>query len=91
MYPTYRAILRGHYLEWKGETPSFPQGDESVEVHVTLIESVAPDRQQRGVAMAAALEILAAQNAVAYIKDPVTWQRKQREERTLPGREDHDN
>ena len=78
MYPTYRAILRGHYLEWKGETPSFPQGDESVEVHVTLMESVAPERQQRGVAMAAALETLAAQNAVADITDPVAWQRELR-------------
>ncbi len=91
MYPTYRAILRGHYLEWKGETPSFPQGDESVEVHVTLMEPVAPERQQRGVAMAAALETLAAQNAVADIADPVAWQREQREDRALPGRETHDS
>ena len=91
MFPTYRAILRGHYLEWQGEIPAFTHGDQSVSVHVTLLDAVAPSKQPQGVAMAAALEQLAANNSLADIADPVAWQKEQRQDHLLPGREDHDN
>jgi hypothetical protein len=37
--------------------------------------------------MAEALEKLAAANSMAEIADPVEWQREQRQDRNLPGRE----
>ncbi len=91
MYPTYRAILRGHSLEWQGEISAFTHGDQSVSVHVTLLDAIAPSKQQQGAAMVAALEQLAAQNSLADIADPVAWQKEQRQDRPLPGREEHDN
>ena len=54
-------------------------------------ELVASSQLQRGAAMSAALEALAARNSLADIADPVAWQREQRTERSLPEREGHDN
>ena len=50
-------------------------------------ESLERATADAGERMAAALEKLAASNAVADIEDPVEWQREIRRERPLPGRD----
>ena len=45
------------------------------------------DEPQRKARMLDALNALAEQGAFAEIEDPVEWQREQRKERELPGRE----
>lgn len=88
MFQTYKAVLRGDRLEWRGETPEQVEGEHAVDVHVTILRDadVAADRMTRGAKMAEALEKLAAINAFPDIADPSAWQREQREERPLPGR-----
>jgi hypothetical protein len=85
MLPTYPAILRDNRLEWSGDAP--PNAGAPVRVYVTLVEPVPSPPTDQGARMAAALEKLAALNAFADITDPVAWQREQRKDRDLPGRE----
>lgn len=88
MLQTYRAILRGNYLEWSGETPEQLEREQSLEVHVTILKETAASRlKSQGRRMAEAVERLASINALAEISDSSKWQREQREERPLPGRE----
>lgn len=77
MLITYKAILRGNQLEW---TESVPEHlEKAVAVHVTILdEPVAPAQVSQGQRMAAALEQLAAMNALAEITDPVAWEREMR-------------
>ena len=67
---------------------SSPQ-DDAVVVYVTILDepAVAPEINQQGERMAAALEQLAAVNALADIADPVAWQQEMRQDRPLPDRE----
>jgi hypothetical protein len=83
MSNTYQAVLRGNRLEWSGEIPDRLKDDRPVRVSVTILETSA-DQGQR---MAAALEKLAALKAASDIADPATWEREQRAERHLPGRD----
>ncbi|MEL6136786.1 MAG: hypothetical protein AAFR58_18510 [Cyanobacteria bacterium J06627_28] len=46
--------------------------------------------QARRDRLTAALEQVVASNPFAEITDPVAWQREQRQDRTLPGRDDVD-
>ncbi len=86
---TYRAVLKGDRLEWRGEPPPGIAGERPVAVDVTILRderfstSCAPNAGER---MAAALEKLAASQAVTSIEDPVAWQRDVRRDRPLPGR-----
>jgi hypothetical protein len=89
MLPTYRAILRGNKLEWDDAAPHMRSDDQPIAVHVTILDEASlvqdhPSGQQ----MAAILEQLASKPTLSSISDPVTWQREQRSERDLPGRED---
>lgn len=86
MLPTYPATLRQNRIEWTGETPPGLSTDTPIPVHVTLLAPTPPADPNRGQRMAAALEKLAA-SALAQITDPLAWEREQREERSLPGRE----
>jgi hypothetical protein len=88
MQRTYRALLRGDRIEWKGQTPSCEK-DRPLEVEVTVLDDE-PARKtgSRGEEMAAILEELAGMGAFSEIEDPVSWQRNTREDRTLPGRQD---
>ncbi len=87
---TYRAILKGDRLEWRGEAPPGIARERPVAVDVTILRderfsaSCAPNAGER---MAAALENLAASQAVASIEDPVAWQQDVRRDRLLPGRD----
>ena len=88
MLQTYKAILRGNYLEWSGETPEQVEREQALEVHVTILsESATSSVKSQGRRMAEALERLAAINALAEVSDPSEWQRQQREDRALPGRD----
>ena len=89
MLQTYRAVLRGNWLEWIGAAPEQVKAENEITVEVTILgdawaESV---ERERGLKMAEALEALAEVNALADITDPVAWQREIREDRPLPGRE----
>ncbi len=53
MLETYKAILRGNHLRWKGEVPGLAHSDDSeVEVMVTILEkdSESKDRRPFGLA-----------------------------------------
>ncbi len=83
MLNTYKAVLRGNRVEWTGEAPDRLTRDRPVRVSVTILETIAVQGQQ----MAEALEKLAHLNAAPAIVDPVAWEREQREDRHLPGRD----
>ena len=83
MSNTYQAVLRGNRLEWSGEAPDRLTEDQPVRVSVTILET-SPDQGQR---MAEALEKLAHLKPASGIADPATWEREQRAERHLPGRD----
>ena len=86
MLLTYPAILRDGKLEWGADGPP-PLSDVAVPVHVTLL--VAPPRPQgAGAAMVSALEAIAATGGASVFGDPVEWQREQRIDRALPGRDE---
>ena len=90
MLNTYRAVLNGSHLEWRGESPPEISGERAVSVEVRVLPdrcldpSRSPDAGER---MAAALGKLAASTAIADIEDPVEWQRNLRRDRPLPGRD----
>jgi hypothetical protein len=89
--PTYKAILRGDRLEWRGPTRQHPPTDRPIAVHVTLLDEPLSETGVReevlGARMAAALERLAGIHALAEVDDAAAWERATREDRTLPGRD----
>ena len=89
MLQTYKAVLRGDRLEWTGAAPGNIDAVEGVEVYVTIVqdEGVAPSAVSDGKAMAEALGKLAASGAALDISDPAAWQRDERQDRVLPGRD----
>lgn len=82
MLKTYKAILRANRLEWSEGIPERLAEDRPVKVSVTILEGDA----RAGEGMAEALEKLARLDAAPAIPDPVAWEREQREDRDLPGR-----
>jgi hypothetical protein len=84
---TYRAVLRGDRLEWRGEVPPEIATDRALPVDVTILSDEPFNAAHAGERMAAALEKLAASQAVAGIEDPMAWQREVRRDRPLPGRD----
>jgi hypothetical protein len=89
MLQTYKATLRGNRLEWNDGVPQALADDQPVAVHVTILDEVprASAPQLSGQTMAAILAQLAQHPTFASIPDPIAWQREQRGERSLPGRE----
>jgi len=83
MAQTYRAILRGDHVEW---IDSPPKGKRAMPICITLLESDGDATETRGRAMAAVLDGLARAGGIRSIADPVEWQRRTREERSLPER-----
>ncbi len=84
MLRTYEGILKGDHVEWAGEAPL---RDRALRVHITVLDEDA-DTVERGRRMAEALAALAKEGAFSEISDPVKWQRKLRQERTLPNRQE---
>jgi len=88
MLQTFRATLRGDLLEWGEEVQPLSKDDRPVQVLVTILEEKPIQAKNgRGQRMAAVLEKLAQTQAFAGI-DPVTWQRDERQDRELPGRDE---
>ena len=91
MLPTYKAILRGNRLEWRGSGHQHLPADRPVAVYVTVLDEPLVDvdasEEGQGARMAAALEQLAEIHALADINDAATWEREMRQERALPGRD----
>ncbi len=85
----YRATLYGNRLEWSEEKPQSLPPDRGVEVFVTIPNKPvsAKSARQRGAAMAAALEQLAAAGGPKSFGDAAKWERTTREERALSGRD----
>ena len=88
MLSTYKPVLRGNQLEWSDDVPLDLLQNKIVAVYVTILDQ--PDSPtvtlDQGELMAAALEQLASNNALADINDPVAWERDQRQDRMLPER-----
>jgi hypothetical protein len=89
MLNTYKAILRGNHLEWDGDAPDHLAPEDEVVVYVIILDepAVTSAVTQQGQRMAAALEQLAAINALPDLTDPVAWEREIRQDRPLPDRE----
>ena len=87
--PTYKAILRGNRLEWRGDARQHPAGDRPVAVYVTVLDEPlgAVDAAEQRERMAEALARLAEIHALADIEDASGWERETRLERALPGRD----
>ncbi len=87
---TYRAVLKGNHLEWRGEVPPEIAKQRAVPVDVTILRNERFSHvrtEDAGARMAAALEKLAASGADSGIEDPQAWQREVRRDRPLPGRD----
>jgi hypothetical protein len=84
---TYKAVLRGNYLEWLDEAPDYNE-DRLVNVEVTILEESLPSKTSlRGQQMAIILKKLAETKVFSEIQDPISWQREERKDRLLPSRE----
>lgn len=94
MTQTYRAILKNNQVIWLGDRPDL---DGATEVSLTIVEPLPEpqqpepqqpeehqaEQQQR---LLAILTQLAEANPFRAIKNPVAWQREQRQDRPLPFR-----
>jgi hypothetical protein len=85
MPATFPAVLRGDRLEWTGEPPT--TGDAPVRVQVTVLSEPDPPPTSDGERMAAALARLAALGESSFPADAAGWQREERADRPIPGRE----
>ncbi|HEX8341013.1 MAG TPA: hypothetical protein VF624_08905 [Tepidisphaeraceae bacterium] len=81
MRTTYTAILDGEKITWVGEDPKLAKPTR------VEIELEAGPAQSNGPEVARLFEQLSKSDPFADIKDPVAWQREQRKDRPLPGRE----
>ncbi len=86
---TYKAILHDNQIEWSEHVPDKVLREKAITIYVTIPdEPITPlAANEQGQAMAAALERLAASNALAEITDPTAWQRETRQDRALPDRQ----
>ena len=87
MFNTYKATLTGEKIEWQGEIPRLLDTGQPVDVFVTILKENVTPKKSQGKKMAEALEKLAAMQALSEISNPEEWQREQRQDRELPGRE----
>lgn len=84
MSHTYKAVLRGDRLEWIGEAPEY-QRNRPVDVRVTVLKE--SKAASHGPKMAEILEKIAEGGGFSRGVNPVSWQRKLRRDRSLPGRD----
>jgi hypothetical protein len=86
MLQSYEAIYEHGRLHWLGETPDL----DHARVIVTVIEPAGRDEAgtPNGRELARVLEQMAEAGAAEAFGDPLEWQRSERTDRTLPGRED---
>ena len=79
--------MRGDKLQWQEAAGGVVPTNRPVEVLVTILKGQADEVSVEAKALrrVAALQKLAAMNALTGIQDPVQWQRELREDRELPG------
>ena len=82
MQKTYMAILHGDYVEWLNEKP---EEVEPIQVQISVLDDEPTPTQ--GEELARLLGLLADKGTFGDIIDPVAWQREQRRDRPLPGRD----
>ena len=83
MTKTYEAILRGDQIEWGEVRPPQAEANVRFKVSITFLEPVHP-----GEAMAEIMKrISETVDVQALFGDAAEWQREQRKDRPLPGRE----
>jgi len=87
MFRTYQAVLRGGQLEWGADGPPPLPTDAAIPVEVTILVA-RTSHDAMGEKRFAALEAAAAAGAADVFGDPVEWQREQRIDRVLFGREE---
>ncbi len=89
MLSTYKAILRGNRVEWRGDVDAHVATDQAIVVHITILDEplVLTDTRDQGRRMAEILGRLAKLRTFSDVVDPAQWEREVRQERTLPGRE----
>jgi hypothetical protein len=89
MLATYKAILKGNFLEWREEEPEAIPPDRELTVIVTILDEPTSlgSSLGRGTRMADALERLAKGGGVGAIDDPLEWERGSRRERSFPDRD----
>ncbi len=88
MTQTYPAVLRDGCIEWIGDPPAGLPAGTPVRVEVVLPATLPPlSDAERGRQMLAIMERLVALGTGEKYGDPVEWQREQRRDRPLPGRE----
>ena len=85
MKRVYKAILHGNRVEW---LDGAPESSEPIQVYVSVPEVKRGDDPEPGQKSIVELfQALADSGAFADIEDPVAWQREQRKDRPLPGRD----
>ena len=86
MLETYEAMVQGDHIEWGQSRPSQVEANQKIRVSVTVLEEEEQPAQP-GEALVAILNRLAATDVHKLFGDPLEWQREQRQDRPLPGRE----
>ena len=85
MKQVFKAILHGDRVEWLDDAP---ESDGPIQVYVSVMEVKRDDDLEPGQKSIVELfQALADSGAFADIEDPVAWQREQRKDRPLPGRD----
>ena len=82
MQRTYKAILHGDRVEWLDDKP---ESIEPVAVQISVSDN--SQNLTSGQELARLLGFLADKGTFEDLADPVAWQREQRMDRSLPGRE----
>ena len=82
MSNVYEALVKGNKLDWIGIPPKEIRNNKKIKVKIILSEEP-DDKAKRGLLMAEALKKIAERNGLKSIKNPVTWQREIRKDRTL--------
>ena len=86
MLPTYKAILTKDRVQWQDEAPPSEQPSS---VMITFLDAIpSTPKESDGQKMAEALREIAARGGLSELGDPSEWQRQQRQDRPLPGREE---
>ena len=83
MLESYEAILDHNHLHWIKEHPSV----EKTRVRVTVLQDTPKNAEPNGAKLARFLRARASSALAEKFGDPVAWQREQRKNRPLPGRE----
>lgn len=86
MLPTYKAILTKDRVQWQDEAPP---SEQPASVIITFLHATPSNpKESDGQEMAAALREIAARGGLSAIDDASKWQREQRQDRPLPGRDE---